>query len=327
MLYLHGLGHFHPENVIDNKFLENLDIDTDNEWIVERVGIKTRRTVLNLDYIKETHNLEPRAAHEASVYTNGQTSAYAAKLAMKRAKIKPSDVGLVIAGGCSPQFSIPAEACRVAAECGITAPAIDISSACSSFAAQIDFLARMDVRSMPDYILIVNPENNTRVIDYSDRSSAVLWGDATTAAIVSKAHTAKTKVSYHYILSDPKGWETVIVPVGGHFWQKGSAVQAFAIRKACAGFKEIAARVEEPGHLKFIGHQANLMMLSSVCRRCSIVEENHLHNIVEFGNCGAAGAPSVLSQHWDQMQSGEQYAMVVVGSGLTWGGVLIEVSE
>ena len=74
MIYLHGIGHFHPENVITNRFLEELEIGTDEAWIMERVGIRERRTVLSLDYIRQTKNRDPRAAHGAGRYSNGQTA-------------------------------------------------------------------------------------------------------------------------------------------------------------------------------------------------------------------------------------------------------------
>ena len=80
MLYLHGLGHFHPENVITNQFLEELDIGTSNDWVLERVGIRERRTSLPLAYIRETKNRDTRAAYEASIYSNAQTGAAAARL-------------------------------------------------------------------------------------------------------------------------------------------------------------------------------------------------------------------------------------------------------
>jgi 3-oxoacyl-[acyl-carrier-protein] synthase-3 len=79
MLYLHGLGHFHPENVISNQFLEELDIGTNEEWIIERVGILSRRTVLPLDYIRSTRNQDQRAAFEAAEYNNAQTGSFAAE--------------------------------------------------------------------------------------------------------------------------------------------------------------------------------------------------------------------------------------------------------
>jgi len=84
MIYLHGIGHFHPENVITNRFLEELEIGTDEAWIMERVGIRERRTVLSLDYIRRTKNHDTRAAHEASVYRNAETAAAAARMAIGR---------------------------------------------------------------------------------------------------------------------------------------------------------------------------------------------------------------------------------------------------
>ena len=85
MLYLNGIGHFHPENVISNGFLESLEIGTDETWILDRVGIANRRTVLDLDYIRHTRNADPRAAAEASTHTNAETGAMAARMAMARA--------------------------------------------------------------------------------------------------------------------------------------------------------------------------------------------------------------------------------------------------
>ncbi len=113
-LYLHGLGHFHPENVIDNALLEGLDIGTNQEWILERVGIRERRTVLPLDYLLRTRNADVRAGQEAALYTNAETGRRAALHALERAGLQPKDIGMVVAGGCVPEMAIPAEAARIA---------------------------------------------------------------------------------------------------------------------------------------------------------------------------------------------------------------------
>ncbi|MCH7892174.1 MAG: ketoacyl-ACP synthase III, partial [Gemmatimonadetes bacterium] len=84
-LYLHGLGHFHPENEITNRFLEELDIGTDEQWIMDRVGIRSRRTVLSLDYIRDTRNRDPSQAMEAAQYTHADTGVMATALALARA--------------------------------------------------------------------------------------------------------------------------------------------------------------------------------------------------------------------------------------------------
>jgi 3-oxoacyl-[acyl-carrier-protein] synthase-3 len=325
-LFIHGVGHFHPENRIDNAFLTSLNIGTDDEWIMERVGIRSRRTVLPLEYITTTKNAQPLLAAAASLYTNAQTGANAARLALDRAGLAPSDIGLVIAGGCSAQNSIPAEACQIAAELGIHATAYDINSACSSFAVQLHHLQQMRPNALPDYVLVVNVENTTRTVDYRDRRTAVLWGDGSAAAVVSTRVPAPVRVKRSVVHSDPTGWKKVLIPAGGHFVQDGQAVQGFAIRKSVATIASLAAHLErDRSDLVFIGHQANLMMLNAVCQRAEISADRHLFNVEDFGNCGAAGAPSVLSQRWDDLPPTCEIALVVVGSGLTWAGLLIDV--
>jgi 3-oxoacyl-[acyl-carrier-protein] synthase III len=327
-LFVHGLGHFHPENCIDNAFLTSLHIGTDDAWILERVGIRTRRTVLPLDYIARTKNEHPSEAAHWSLHTNAQTGAFAARMAIERAGITAAQVGLVIAGGCSPQYSIPAEACQIAAELGLSVPAYDLNSACSSFAVQLHHLRLMRPEALPDYVLVVNVENTTRTVDYRDRRTAVLWGDGSSAAVVSARVTAPVRVRHSVVHSDPAGWNKVLIPAGGHFAQEGSAVQGFAIRKSVTTFNELAARVRgDRTNVMFVGHQANLLMLNSVCERVSIDTAHHLFNVDAFGNCGAAGAPGVLSQNWDALPAQAEVALVVVGSGLTWGGLLIEVDR
>ena len=142
MLYLHSMGHFHPENIISNKFLENLDIGTTNEWIMERVGIQNRRTVLPLDYIKKTKNINPLESYNIRQYKNYQMGAAAARMALQRASLTPADIGLVIAGTSSPDNISPAEASAMAAELGIEAACFDLNSSCSTFGMQVNFLLR-----------------------------------------------------------------------------------------------------------------------------------------------------------------------------------------
>jgi 3-oxoacyl-[acyl-carrier-protein] synthase III len=325
MLYLHGMGHFHPPTVIDNDFLESLDIGVDQKWVLERVGIRTRRTVLSLDYLRETRNHDPRAAAEASAYDNAQTGAEAARMALSRAGLETSVVGLVISGGCSPQFNIPSEACRIAAELGINAPAFDMHSACSSFALQMHFLNSMRPEALPDFVLVVNPENNTRTVDYTDRRTAVLWGDGTAAAVVSARVPSNRRIKFSTFTSDPKGWDKVVIPAAGHFQQDGQAVQAFAIKKTVETVNGLRRQAAGGGRdLYFIGHQANLRMLQSACGRVEIEPERHFYNVDRYGNCGAAGAPGVLSERWDDLKGGDEVALAVVGSGLAWGGLLLE---
>jgi 3-oxoacyl-[acyl-carrier-protein] synthase-3 len=323
MLDLHGIGHFHPENVIDNAFFEALDIGTTEQWIMERVGIRARRTVLPLDYIRTTKNQDPRAAAEAAIYDNAETGARAARMAIERAGITPSDIGMVIAGGCSPETLIPAEASAVAARLSIDAPAFDLHAACSTFGAQLHFVGLMG-QALPDFVLCVMPENNTRVIDYRDRASAVLWGDGSAAAVVSSRQRGRARVVHSSFGGAPAGAMDVVIPQGGFFRQNGAKVQKFAIKRMGALLDECRKAVPEArDRLVYVGHQANLTMLESVARRSRIAPDRHWYNIVDFGNQGAAGAPAVVSQHWDTIAAGERVAVVVVGSGLSWSSLVL----
>jgi 3-oxoacyl-[acyl-carrier-protein] synthase-3 len=324
VLYLHSVGHFHPENVIDNAFLASLDIGIDSGWVEERVGILERRTSLSLDYIRQTRNADTRAAAEGSTTSTMEMARRAGECALRRAALDPSAIKMVVAGGCCPEMLIPAEASRVAAALGISAVAFDLSAACSSFVAQVHYLSQMQPETLPDFILVVSVEAFTRAISYSDRASAALFGDAATAVILSPRVPSHTRILQTCFATDPSGHCQITIPAGGHFAQDGHAVQLFAIRKT----------TEMLGHLRdrnngnqlpneyFIGHQANLRMLEAVCRRMSIPIENHLTNVARFGNCGAAGAPSVLSQYWEEVAPCS-INMAVVGSGLSWGGLRI----
>ncbi len=328
-LYLHGLGHFHPENEITNRFLEDLDIGTTEEWILERVGIRSRRTVLPLDYIRATLNRDIRAAYEASPYGNARTGALAARMAIGRAGIDPADIGLVIAGGSAPDSLTPAEAATIAGELGIDAPCFDLNSACTSFGMQVTFVSRMDPSHLPGFVLLVNPENLTRSIDYSDRASAVLFGDGSAAAVLSASLPSRIEVCGCETSTKPSASDKVSIRRTGHFTQDGNAVQGFAIRRTTESLQELRRRgdMNNGGRLLFVGHQANLGMLQSVCARAGIAEGSHWHNVEDFGNTGAAGAPAVLSQHWADLRSGDRVAVALVGAGLTWTSMELHVGD
>lgn len=328
MLYLHGLGHFHPENCITNEFLEELDIGTNDEWIMERVGIESRRTLLSLDYIRTTKNRDLRAACEASIYTNAQTGAAAARMALKRANLEPRDIGLLISGSSAPEYLSPAESATIAAELGIEVPCFDLNSACTTFGVQVNFLASLKPEAVPPFILLVNPEGITRSVDYRDRNTAVLFGDATSAAVLSAVVPSEKVIVSTATCSRPSQWEKVTIPRMGFFRQDGNAVQRFAIHKTTEMLRYLMENCSScADRLLFIGHQANRIMLNTVCERAGIKEENHWFNVDRYGNTGSAGAPVVLSQRWDEIRPGQQIAIVMVGAGLTWTRMLAQVGE
>ncbi len=327
-LYLHGLGHFHPENEITNRFLEELDISTDEQWILERVGIRSRRTVLPLDYIRDTRNRDPSQAIEAALYTHADTGVLATEMALERAGLTRDAIGMVIAGSSRPGLSTPADACHIAAALGVEVPAFDMNSACTSMWVALHMLSNMRPEGLPDYVLVVAPESLTTTVDYDDRSASVLWGDCTAAAIVSARVRSRSQIVDSTIESSPAGYEKVMVPLFGHFSQEGRTVQMFAIKKSVRCLRRIQKSFPSPGRtLNFVGHQANLRMLESVCQQCDIDAEQHHSNVVEFGNGGAAGAPSVLSMNWDRWTDQDDVAVIGVGSGLTWASYVLRFGE
>jgi 3-oxoacyl-[acyl-carrier-protein] synthase-3 len=328
MLYLHAMGHFHPENVISNKFLEELDIGTNNEWIMERVGIQNRRTVLPLDYIRKTKNVNPLESFSIRQYTNSQMSAKAARMALERAGLKPEDIGLLISGSSSPDNITPAEASAVAAELGIEVPCFDLNSACSTFGTQVNFIMNMKPETLPAYILLVGAESTTKVINYTDRNSSVLFGDGASAAIVSAKNPSRAAFVSSGFDARPSGWTKVGVTGDWVFSQDGNAVQGFAIRTTSECLKKLQDQYEaDAKRFIFIAHQANYMMLKAVCERRAIKPESHWYNVDQFGNVGCCGAPSVLSMNWDKIQPGDDIALVIVGAGLAWAYAMLKVED
>jgi 3-oxoacyl-[acyl-carrier-protein] synthase-3 len=324
MLYLHGLGHFHPDNEITNRFLEDLDIGTSEAWIMERVGIRCRRTVMPLDYIRETRNREPREALEVADYSGPEMAVSAAKLAIHRAGIDPSEIGMVISGCSAPDTAAPAEACNVARLLELEVPAFDVNSACTSFFVGLNLLAGMRPESLPPYVLIVSPEGLSRTVDYSDRTAAVLWGDAAVAAVVSPCEAGPARILGNTLVSSPAGAGKVVVPRLGHFHQEGRTVQMFAIKKTGELLMRQRDAYSDPDRrLHFVGHQANLRMLEAVCQRCAVPEERHHYNVDWYGNTGAASAASVVSMNWEKWDASDDVAVVGVGAGLTWSSYLI----
>ncbi len=319
-LHLHGLGHAHPATVIDNAFLESLDIGTDDAWIVSRTGIRTRRTVLPLDYLRHTRNLDPREAAGAAEEDQASLGARAARMALERAGLALSDVGALIAGSSAPDTPSPAIACQVARALDLEVPAFDLASACTSFLAQLHFAAHLLPDALPPFLLLVVPETITCTVRYDDRRAAVLWGDGAAAAVVSRVEPGRAEVDLTAFGSAPSGAELVRIPRAGHFEQRGSAVQRFAIRRTLELLDELTRHglVRSPT-LHFVGHQANLRMLEAVCRSARIAPERHLTNVVELGNTGAAGAPAALSAVWEKLGTGAEVALAAVGAGLSFG--------
>jgi 3-oxoacyl-[acyl-carrier-protein] synthase-3 len=308
------MGHWHPEGCLDNAFLESLDLGTSEAWILQRVGIGSRHTALSLDYIRMTRNQDPREAPSAASCDGIEMAARAATLALARAGLSPRDITLVIAGCSAPAHTAPATASLVAERLGIQAPSFDMNAACSSFVLHASVLASWPTSG---FILSVYPEDLTRTVDYRRRDAAVLMGDGAAACIWSRTEPGPILASQTAFGTDPSGSAKVCIRNGGHLRQDGPAVQAFAVRRSVALVRDL-----REGDELFVGHQANLRMLQTICDHARISGDRHLWNVDVRGNCGAAGAPSVISEQWQQLLRGAaDIVLVQVGAGLCWGAV------
>ena len=325
MLSIVGMGYSHPETVIDNKFIEDLNVGTSAQWIMEKIGIETRLSTLPLDYIRETRNQDPRQSLKVASMTPTEMGAKAARMALDRAGLRPEDIQLVIANCCTPAQTAPAEAQRLARAIGIQGKAYDVFTACPAFALHMDFLNNFKPEKLPDYILCVSTAALTQHVNYNDRSDGAIWGDGAAAWIVSPRKPGKLNLLDSTFQADPTRAHVVVIETWGHFWQEGRLVRDFSVRQTV----RLVKRLEENFELDwnrdiFIGHQANATMLRQIIENRHIPESNHWHNVTKVGNQAGAGAPAVMAMNWDKIKPGQKLAIAVVGAGLSWGSVLLE---
>ena len=302
-MFLSRLSSVHPDEVLGNADLARM-VDTTDEWIVEHVGIRERRR-LRAD--EPVHGLGARAAREALA---GEP-----------------EVEAVVCGLSIGDFHIPATANLIAAEAGCQgAAAFDIRAACSSFVFALHALRGMLAGGLLQRALLVVPEAYSRVMDYRDRSTCVLFGDGAFACLVTRDPPAgrSLRVLDTMIGSASAGARTIHAEVGGHFVQDGPVVQRFAIKKMAELVEVMTGRHGKAEWL--VGHQANLGILERVAARAGIAPDRNLTNIQRYGNCGAAGAPAVLAENMVRFTPGQRIALATVGAGLSWGGAFLQAT-
>lgn len=301
---------WYPEEVLTNAALAAM-VDTSDEWIVERVGIRERR----------------RSPRDMPVHALGARAAEMALEGHDR-----SAIDLVVCAPSIADYHVPATANLVAAQVGCgDAPAFDVRAACSGFVFALHALRGMLGAGLHRRVLLVIPEAYTHVTDYTDRATCVLWGDASFACLVTAERPAGRclEVTDTLVGSRSADAAAVEVPVGGTFRQDGNAVQAFAIRKMVEVVQETLRRsgLVPADVAYFVGHQANLGILTRVAARAGFCPEQHLTTIERYGNCGAAGAPAVLAQNGPRFRERQRIVVATVGSGLSWGGALLTAHD
>lgn len=325
MLYILGMGHSHADTVIDNKFIEDLNVGTNAQWIVEKIGVEHRVSTLPMDYIEKTRNADPTQARKVAKVFPTDLGTAAAKMALKNAGIKPEQVGLLICNCCTPENISPPESQRIGSALGISPKAYDVFTACPAFAHHMDFLENFKEEKLPEYVLCVSTATLTQHVNYNDRSDGAIWGDGAAAWVVSTQHKGKLKVIDTHYKADPTRYDAVVVLRHGHFHQDGRAVRDFSVRQTVRLIK----RLEELYGIDwnkdiFVGHQANKTMLDQITGNREIPQTSHWHNVTHLGNQAGAGAPAVMSMHWDKIKPGQKIVVAVVGAGLSWGSILFE---
>lgn len=325
MLYVLGMGYSHPTTIIDNKFIESLDIGTNEAWILEKIGIVERVTTLPLDYIKTTRNQDPREAIKVATHTPTDLGVIACEMAIKNAGISVSDIGLVVCDSCTPMQTTPSEAQRIAKRLGLGVPAYDVFTACPAFALHMDLLSNFKEEKVPEYALCISTGTVTQKVNYNDRSDAAIWGDGAAAWVVSTRNKGKLKVIDTYFMADPLRCDAVVVDTFGHFHQDGRAVRNFSVLQTVKLLRGLEERFALNWEVDaFIGHQANSTMLEQIRNNRGIPDHSHWHNVKHIGNQAGAGAPASLAMNWDKIKPGQKIVIAVVGAGLSWGSVLLE---
>jgi 3-oxoacyl-[acyl-carrier-protein] synthase-3 len=327
MLHILGMGTCHADTVITNKFLEDLDVGTNAQWIEEKIGILERVSTLPLDYIRATRNQDPRMALELASMTPTDMGVKAAEAALRQVGISASDIGMIIVNSCAPSQTIPGEAVRISERLGASAVAFDVVTACPAFALHIDFLRNYEESKLPAFILCISTAALTQHVNYNDRSDGAIWGDAAAAWIVSPVHKGKLEVLNSSFTADPTRCAAVVVDTFGFFKQDGRAVRDFSVRQTVRLIKAI-----EDSHSidwnrdVFIGHQANRTMLEQVTNNREIPPNNHWHNVTYLGNQAGAGSAATLSAHWEKITPGQHIVVAVVGAGLSWGSIVMRAN-
>lgn len=301
-MYINYIKSYFPDEVVDNKFFEER-LDTTNEWIVSRVGIKERRRC-----------------------REDNPTVFVGLNAVRRLpKGALDNLDCIIVGTSVTQWHAPSTANLIAKELDIDGvPCFDIRAACSSFIYGIKVIEGLLATGYRKVLFIV-PEVFSGVLDYADRASCILLGDGAVACVVSNDPFG-FEVMDLFIGAKSSGAYSIRVPVGGYFSQEGNKVQNFAVRYSIKASLDLLKRnkltAKDIDYL--ILHQANLEMMKSVVDNLGLKRNQLLQNIEHFGNTGAAGAPSVLAENWYKIKQEEKVLITVVGAGLSWGSMLLK---
>lgn len=318
-----GTGHSYPEGVLTNEDLERM-VETSDEWIMSRTGIKQRHKAAEGEY-------------------TSMFAVAASRKAIEAAKVDPAEIGLVICATVTPDQILPSTGCLIQAELGANrAAAFDLAAACSGFLYGLTMANQMIRSGQTRYALVIGAEVLTRYVDYTDRSTCVIFGDGAGAAVLGPTDDDRGILATR-IYSDGRFAEQLFSPGGGtripptaetlagglhYFKMRGNELFKVAVRSMTDVSREV---LEEAGYKAddvklFIPHQANQRITDAVADKLKVDSSRVYSNIAYHGNTSAASIPIGLDECVEagKVSTGDLVLLASFGGGVTWGAVLMK---
>jgi 3-oxoacyl-[acyl-carrier-protein] synthase-3 len=316
-----GVGSSLPPRLVPNTWFED-KIETSDEWIRDRTGIEARHFV------------------DDGVVTS-DLGVEAARLAMESAGIAPEQLDLIVCASVTGDTPFPATAVWIQHKLGIACPAFDVNAACAGFSYALATATAMVESGVADTVLLVGAEVFSRILDFSDRQTCVLFGDGAGAAIVQAAD--RPGIESTVLAADGSAAEILIMPGGGSrepatsdsvaasrhriFMPNGREVFKRAVTEMAAACREV---LEKNGHTPddvdvLIPHQANARIMRAVAERLHVPAEKAVLDVSEVGNTSAASIPIALDRAWraGRIAEGDLVLFTSFGAGLTWGATVM----
>lgn len=318
-----GIGHAVPEKILTNADLEKL-VDTNDEWITQRTGIKERRVTVPGE-TASTLGLE------------------ASQKALAMAGVDPSDLDLIVCGTVTGDMPFPATSCLIQDRLGaINAGAYDLGAACAGFIYSLASAAAMIESGAHKRCLVIGVDTLTKFVDWTDRSTCVLFGDGAGAVMVEAQENTDRGVLKTVLLADGSGAKHIDLQLGGSLYpfacegsagmrksiyMAGAEVYRFAVNAmgdACVKVLQEAGLTPDQVDL-FVPHQANLRIIDSAAKRLDLPPEKVFINVQKYGNTSGGSIPIALSEAAQEgrLKEGMLVMTVGFGAGLVWGANLI----
>lgn len=317
-----AVGSYVPDYVLSNKVLETL-VDTNDEWITTRTGIKERR--LLKEEGKGTSYLAIKAAQNL----------------LEKANLDPKEIDLVIMATATPDMPVASTGVYVATQIGATnAFAFDLQAACSSFLYGISTASAYIESGRYKKVLLIGADKMSSIIDYTDRATCIIFGDGG-GAVLFEPNTEGLGVQDEILRSDGIGREFLKIEAGGsilppseetvknkqHFvFQDGKTVFKYAV----SGMADVSEKIMERNNLShddinwLVAHQANKRIIDATASRMGLSEEKVLVNIHRYGNTTSATLPLLLSDFENQLKKGDNIIFAAFGGGFTWGAIYLK---